>query len=80
MNNAKKKEIFQAYKYTNFRIVEKLSFFSHNIEMKILFEKKWDALIEAIFSSLFEDNQKRLSKDLLFDGMNDLENRQHRRK
>ena len=52
---------------------------------KNLFRKKCDALIEAIFSLLFENVQKRLSKDLLFqrlllDVMNSLENKQHRRK
>ena len=50
--------------------------------MKIHFEEKCDALIEAIFSSSFEVVQKRPSKDLslqrlLFDVINNFENRQH---
>ena len=80
MNNAKKKEVISAYKYTKSQSVEKLSFISHNDEIKIHFEKKCDALIEAVFSFSFEDNQKRFSKDLLFDVTNNLENRQHRHK
>ena len=48
-NNAKRKEVFQAYKYTKSRIVEKLLSISHNDEIKIYFEGKCDALIEAIF-------------------------------
>ena len=80
MNNAKKKKIFQAYKYTKSRSVEKLLFILHNDEIKIYFEKECDVLIETIFSSSFEDSQKRFSKDLLFDVINNFENRQHRRK
>ena len=73
LNNAKKKEVFQAYKYTKSRSVEKLSFISHNDEIKIHFEEKCDALIAAIFSSSFKDSQKRFSKDLLFDVINNIE-------
>ena len=51
----------------------------HNDEIKIKIEKKCDALIEAIFSSSFEDIQKILSKDVL-DLINHFENRHHRRK
>ena len=65
LNNAKRKQIFQAYKYTKSRSVEKLSSISHNDEIKIHFEEKCDALIEAIFSLLLENVQKRLSNDLL---------------
>ena len=71
--------MFQAYKYTKSRSVEKLSSISHNDEIKIHFEEKCDALIEAIFSLSFEDIQKRPPKDLL-DVINHFENRQHRRK
>ena len=80
LNNAKRKEVVQAYKYTKPRSVEKLSSILHNYEMKIHFEEKCDAIIEAIFPSSFEDIQKRPSKDLLFDEVNKCENRQHRRK
>ena len=79
LNNAKRKEVFQAYKYTKSRSAEKLLSISHNDEIKIHFEKKCDALIEAI-SFLFENSQKRSSKDFLFDVINNIENRQHRRK
>ena len=39
LNNAKRKEVFKAYKYTKSRIVEKLSSISHNNEIKIHFKK-----------------------------------------
>ena len=55
LNNAKGKEVFQAYKYTKFRNVKKLSSISHNDKIKIYFEEKCDALIEAIFSFSFEN-------------------------
>ena len=80
MKTAKRKEIFQAYKYTKSRSVEKLLSISQNHERKIQFEEKCDVSIETIFSSSFEDNQKRFSKDLLFDVTDNSENRQHRRK
>ena len=50
LNNAKGREVFQAYKYTKPRSVEKLLFISHNDEIRIHFEEKCNALIEAIFS------------------------------
>ena len=79
LNNAKGKEVFQAYKYTKPRSVEKLPPISHNGEIKIHFEEKCDALIEAIFPPPPEDIQERPPKDLL-DVVNHFENRQHRRK
>ena len=69
--------MFQAYKYTKSRSVEKLFSISHNEKIKIYIEKKCDALIEAISSFSFEDIQKRFSKDLL-DVINHFGNRQHR--
>ena len=51
----KKKEVFQAYKYTKSRSVKKLLSISHNDEIKIHFEEKCDALIEAIFPPPLED-------------------------
>ena len=80
LNNAKKKEVFQAYKYTKSRSDIKLLSISLNDKIKIHFEEKYDVLIEAIFSFSFEDSQKRSSKGLLFDVTNKFENRQHRRK
>ena len=56
LNNAKGKEVFQAYKYTRPRSVEKLPSISHNNEIKIHFEEKCNALIEAIFSSSPDDD------------------------
>ena len=55
LNNAKSKEVFQAYKYTKSRNVEKLSFISHNDKIKIHLEEECDALIEAIFSFSLEN-------------------------
>ena len=85
LNNAKSKKVFQAYKYTKSRNVENLLSISHNDEIKIDFEEKCDALIEAIFSLSLKNVQKRLSKDflsqrLLFDVINNFEDKQHRRK
>ena len=65
LNNAKKKEVFQAYKYTKSRSVEEMSFISHNNEIKIHFAEKCDALIEAIFPPPPNDDQKRPQKDFL---------------
>ena len=72
--------MFQAYKYTKPRSVKKLLSILHNDEIKIPFEEKCDALIEAIFPPSPEDWQERPPKDLLFDVINNFENRQHRRK
>ena len=88
MNNTKRKEVFQAYKYTKPRSVKKLSSISHNDEIKIHFEEKCDALIEAIFPPPPEDVQERPLEDLQPQGflsgvVNNCENRQnrqHRRK
>ena len=80
LNNAKGKEVFQAYKYTKPRSVEKLPPISHNGEIKIHFEEKCDALIEAIFPPPPEDSQERPPEDLLPGVINNFENRQHRRK
>ena len=63
LNNAKKKEVFQVYKYTKSRLVEKLSSISHNDEIKIHFEQICDALIEAIFhfhSKTFGKNSRKI--------------------
>ena len=64
LNNAKRKEVFQIYRYTRSRSVEKLSFISHNNEIKIQFDEKCDALIDAIFSSSSEENQKENQKEI----------------
>ena len=56
LNNTKRKEVFQAYKYTKPRSDKKLLPISQNDEIKIQFEEKCNALIEAIFSSSFEDS------------------------
>ena len=74
LNNAKKNEVFQTYKYTKSRSVEKLSFISHNGKIKNHFEEKCDALIETVFSLSFENIQKRSSIDPL-DEINHFENR-----
>ena len=85
MNNAKEKEVFQAYKSTKPRSVEKLLFISQNNEIKVHFEEKYDALIEAIFLSSFDNDQKTSQKDfldqkLLFEAIDNFQNRKHRRK
>ena len=61
LNNAKKREVFQAYRYTKSRSVEVLLSILHNDEIKIYFEEKCNALIEAIFSLSFEDAQNSLN-------------------
>ena len=63
LNNAKRKKVFQIYRYTKSRSVEKLSFISHKIEIKIQFDEKCDALIEAIFPLLSEENKKENKKE-----------------
>ena len=82
LNNAKNKDIFQAYKYIKVRGVKKLSFIEHNNKTKIYFEEKCDALIEAIFSSSFEDDEERSSSPIditdLFDVESNFQDRQHR--
>ena len=85
MNNAKKKEVFQAYKYTKSRSVKKLSSISHNDEIKIQFEEKCDALIEAIFPPPLDSIQEEspeypMSQGPLSGVTNNFQNRQHRRK
>ena len=64
LNNAKGKEVFQAYRYTRPRSVKKLPPISHNNEIKIQFDEKCDALIDAIFSSSPEENQKENQKEV----------------
>ena len=55
LNNAKNKEVFQVYKYTKSRNIEKLFSISHNDGIKIHFEEKCNALIEAFFSFSLEN-------------------------
>ena len=86
LNNAKGRKVFQAYKYTKPRSVEKWSSILHNDEIKIHFEEKCNALIEAIVSLSFEDAQNSLNSlnylldaNILQNSQNS-QNRQHRRR
>ncbi len=52
LNNVKEKEVFQAYKFTKSRLIEKL-FSIQNLqkELKIKFNEKYETFLKAIYSS-----------------------------
>ncbi len=52
LNNVKEKEVFQAYKFTKSRLVEKLSSIQNSQkELKIKFNEKCKAFLKAMYSS-----------------------------
>ena len=59
MNDAKSKEVFQVYKYTKFRNVEKLSFISHNDEIKFISKKKMQCLDRSDFFTFIRKRSEK---------------------
>ncbi len=52
LNNVKEKEVFQTYKFTKSRLIEKLSLIQNSQkELKIKFNEKCEAFLKAMYSS-----------------------------
>ncbi len=65
MNNAEGKEVFQAYKFTKPRLIEKLSPIQNSQkELKIEFNEKCEAFLKAMYSS---SSKIQINEELLSD-------------